>query len=181
MKFLKGYIPWNKGSVNLTGRKKGCIAWNKGKRSYKLKLCLICKEQVFPNNQRGYNKTCSDICMKKLMAIKKIGRTGKNSPHWKGGITTMDKLERTKFKRSMQKIILKRDNYTCQLCGVRGVDLQVDHIQSWAEYIELRFNLDNCRTLCAKCHYKITFNRPMPINIKGWGHNLLKEGNSYSI
>jgi 5-methylcytosine-specific restriction endonuclease McrA len=74
----------------------------------------------------------------------------------------------------MQKQVFERDNYTCQLCGVRGVDLQVDHIQSWAEYVELRFSMDNCRTLCSKCHYKITFGRPMPETILGWGHNILK-------
>ena len=26
-----------------------------------------------------------------------------------------------------------------------------------------------------KCHYQITFKRPMPENIKGWGHNLLQK------
>lgn len=103
-------------------------------------------------------------------------RRGKDHPSWKGGLRGQSYLERKRFQKTMQKLVFERDNYTCQLCGVRGVDLQVDHIQSWAEYVELRFSMDNCRTLCAKCHYKITFGRPMPDNIKGWGHNLLKGG-----
>lgn len=100
--------------------------------------------------------------------------------NWKGGYkrrhVSSDWIQRRMFKREMQKLIFERDDYTCQLCGVRGVNLQVDHIQSWAEYVELRFSMDNCRTLCAKCHYKITFGREMPKHIKGWGHNILKRG-----
>ena len=71
----------------------------------------------------------------------------------------------------MQKLIFERDGYKCQMCDSGG-DLQVDHIASWAEFKELRFDPDNCRTLCAKCHYEITFKKPMPENIKTWGHNL---------
>jgi 5-methylcytosine-specific restriction endonuclease McrA len=86
---------------------------------------------------------------------------------------SLDRRERINFRNTMQKLIFERDSYTCQICGARG-DLQVDHIQSWADYVELRFSMDNCRTLCAGCHYKITFGREMPENLKGWGHHLLE-------
>lgn len=99
--------------------------------------------------------------------------TGENNFNWKGGITTKDVMQRKLFRRSMQRQVFERDNYTCQMCGSRK-DLQVDHIQSWADYVELRFNMNNCRTLCAKCHYKITYGKSMPEYIKGWGHNLLE-------
>jgi hypothetical protein len=75
------------------------------------------------------------------------------------------------FRSRIQTQVFERDNYTCQICGVRGVKLQVDHIQSWSEYVELRFNLDNCRTLCQGCHYQITFGKLMPLTVKAWGHN----------
>jgi hypothetical protein len=105
-----------------------------------------------------------------------IGKSGKSPGEWSGFVTPLSISLRRKFQREMQKEVFERDNYTCQLCGVRGVNLQVDHIQPWADYVELRFSMDNCRTLCAKCHYQITFGRPMPENIKGWGHNFLKRG-----
>ena len=98
-------------------------------------------------------------------------RAGEKSHLWKGGITPENKRERIRFRNETQKVVFKRDDYTCQICGKRGGYLQVDHIQSWAEYIKLRFNIDNCRTVCMKCHYKITFGKAMPADIKIWGHN----------
>lgn len=102
-----------------------------------------------------------------------IGRKGSLNHNWKGGITSVDRLERIKFRKQIQKQVFERDNYTCQICSQQGIDLQVDHIQPWAEYIELRFEMTNCRTLCAKCHYQITFGKPMPPTVRAWGHNLL--------
>lgn len=93
-----------------------------------------------------------------------------NNPNWKGGITPVDELERVRFRQTMQKLIFERDNYQCQMCE-SSKDLQVDHIASWAEFKELRFDPENCRTLCAKCHYKLTYGREMPENVKTWGHN----------
>jgi|ERR1035437_1077813 5-methylcytosine-specific restriction endonuclease McrA len=85
-------------------------------------------------------------------------------------ITPKNKIERILFRNTMQAKIFERDNYTCQMCGSGG-DLQVDHIQSWKDYVELRFSMDNCRTLCMDCHYLITYGKPKPKNII-WGHNL---------
>ena len=71
----------------------------------------------------------------------------------------------------MRNLVMKRDNYTCQLCGQREGKLQVDHIQSWKDYVELRFEMKNLRTLCMSCHYKITFGYDMPKDVTTWGHN----------
>ncbi len=137
---------------------KGKVPWNKGlkmSKEFGMKISLANKRR------------------KPLIGIPHLKMRGANHYNWKGGSTHG---ERVKFRDTMQKMVFKRDNYTCQLCKKRGVDLQVDHIQSWAEYVELRFSMDNCRTICAQCHYQITFGKPMPKNIKGWGHNLFKKG-----
>ena len=110
-------------------------------------------------------------------ARKKISMTQQgitNEKEWKGYKRSNDYLARRRFQQTIQKQVFERDDYTCQLCKIRGGDLQVDHIQSWSEYVKQRFSVNNCRTLCASCHYKITFGRPMPEYIKGWGHNLLE-------
>jgi 5-methylcytosine-specific restriction endonuclease McrA len=98
-------------------------------------------------------------------------RQGIPQDQWTGFIRTTDQLERTRFRHQIQKSVFERDNYTCQLCLVHGVALQVDHIQPWAEYVEGRFDVNNCRTLCMSCHYKITFGREKPEGVTTWGHN----------
>lgn len=96
---------------------------------------------------------------------------GENNKRWIGGKGSDSHRERVRFRDTMQKKIFTRDNYTCQLCLVRGGALQVDHILSWAKNPDKRFNMDNCRTLCSGCHYKITFGREKPTHITSWGHN----------
>ena len=86
------------------------------------------------------------------------------------GITSKDKLERHRFRRTMQMTIFQRDNFTCQICDEYGGKLQVDHIKKWSDYPELRFESSNCRTLCMACHYYVTFKRKIPEGII-WGHN----------
>lgn len=97
--------------------------------------------------------------------------SGEANPAWKGGVTPKNRLERVRFQQTTQPLIFKRDNYTCQVCDQTGGYLQVDHIKGWSEYPELRFELDNCRTLCMACHYYVTFKRKIPKGII-WGHNL---------
>jgi len=42
-----------------------------------------------------------------------------------------------------------------------GGVLHADHIERWSENEELRYVVDNGRTLCVPCHYYITFKRKM--------------------
>jgi hypothetical protein len=97
--------------------------------------------------------------------------SGENHYNWKGGITAQNKLDRQRFRWELQGQVFNRDDYTCQICDERGGWLQVDHIKSWKECPELRFDIDNCRTLCMACHYYITFKRKIPKGVV-WGHNL---------
>ena len=56
--------------------------------------------------------------------------------------------------RNWREAVFKRDNYTCQGCGEKGVYLNADHIKPFAYFPELRFELSNGRTLCVPCHKK---------------------------
>lgn len=53
--------------------------------------------------------------------------------------------------RKWAKEVFKRDNYKCQDCESK-VNLHAHHIAHWAQYPELRTDLDNGVTLCGKCH-----------------------------
>ena len=55
--------------------------------------------------------------------------------------------------KTYSKIYL-RDNFTCIWCLKKGGNLHVDHIKPFAYFPELRFAIDNGRTLCKPCHQK---------------------------
>lgn len=77
---------------------------------------------------------------------------------WKGGITPINKKIRNCGKyRSWKRAVFERDNYACVWCKVKNEDgktikLNADHIKPFAIYPELRFAIDNGRTLCVPCH-----------------------------
>ncbi|NCN41034.1 HNH endonuclease [bacterium] len=116
-----------------------------------------------------YGKHLSAETKKKIS----IGKQGVSPAQWLGFIGNTDCMQRRAFQKTLQRRVFERDLYKCTICGVGG-DLQVDHILSWAEHPALRFDMDNCRTLCAGCHYEVTFGRRMPSETRGWGHNLIK-------
>lgn len=78
---------------------------------------------------------------------------GETHYNWQGGITPINRrLRHSKEYREWRKTVFERDNYTCQMCGIRGGELHPDHIKPFAYFPELRFDVANGRTLCAPCH-----------------------------
>lgn len=89
---------------------------------------------------------------------KNTQQSGKNHWNWKGGITRLNKNKRKEVMNSFEyklwrKSVFERDGYACIWCGDnKGGNLEADHIKPWSDYPELRFAIDNGRTLCHKCH-----------------------------
>jgi len=87
---------------------------------------------------------------------------GANSNLWRGGITPINKYLRTCTEYKLWRTsVFERDNYTCIWCGAnrknegdKRVELNADHIKPFSQYPELRFAIDNGRTLCVECHKK---------------------------
>ena len=78
---------------------------------------------------------------------------GEKCYRWKGGLTHAKLALRHSLEyRLWRTAVFVRDNYTCIWCGKRGGALNVDHIKSFSHYPELRFAIDNGRTLCVPCH-----------------------------
>ena len=153
MEQLIAYRKSDEGRKLVSERLKGSTPWNKG----------------LTGKQVGWSKGLT-----KELDIRLVKISGENNWNWKGGKYTENYRERRRFQREIQKSVFERDNYTCQLCYIRGGILHVDHIQSFAKYLEGRFDINNCRTLCVGCHYKVTFGREMPLNNK-WGRVFKKE------
>ena len=90
---------------------------------------------------------------KRIEAGKKM--FGENGPNWQGGkVKANEKLRKCVQYKLWREAVFTRDNWTCVFCFTRGGKLNADHIKPFAHYPELRFAIDNGRTLCESCHRK---------------------------
>ena len=92
---------------------------------------------------------------KPIEEVRKRAKTisGANSHFWKGGLTNKNKQIRNSYEYTLWRTsVFERDDFTCVICNVRGGRLQADHIKSFAYHPELRFDINNGRTLCIECH-----------------------------
>lgn len=90
---------------------------------------------------------------KKMSLAKKGLYSGSKHPNWQGGITPVNqKIKNSLEYKLWRESVFKRDNYTCVFCKAKGVYLNADHIKPFSLFPELRFAIDNGRTLCVSCH-----------------------------
>lgn len=97
------------------------------------------------------------------------------------------RIRSSKAWKIWREAVFLRDDYTCQICGIKNkkglgktVELNPDHIKPFALYPELRFTVDNGRTLCRPCHmktdtwgrgsiYRVQKDTTPAMKKKGWG------------
>ena len=119
--------------------KKGEASWNKG------------------TNISGMSGKTHCSKTKEKMRLSSSGELASN---WKGGVSSVNKRIRSSAKyASWRTSVFIRDDYTCTHCGRSSkagdrVVLNADHIKPFAFYPDLRFDVDNGRTLCEPCHRK---------------------------
>lgn len=88
-------------------------------------------------------------------------RFGINSPNWQGGKTTIGRgIRMSLVYKKWRYSVLKRDKYKCIRCGINDGKLQAHHIKPFAQFPQLRFNINNGETICAACHNKNKQGRP---------------------
>jgi 5-methylcytosine-specific restriction endonuclease McrA len=141
------------------------------------KQCLLCSSNFIVKASHIKHKTgkyCSRLCSDKSKIGKESNAKNKHwklseqakinisnshreekNPNWKGGITPQHlKIRKSKEYKDWRITVFERDNFTCQECSSRGVELHADHIKPFAYYPELRLVIENGRTLCVPCHKK---------------------------
>jgi 5-methylcytosine-specific restriction endonuclease McrA len=145
---------------------KGKNTWSKGRKlteAHKKKLSLAKigrKRKPHSLETRRHwslirtGKRHSEATRRKMREthLKRVAE-GKHN-NYKGGITPINAAIRGSLEYKLwRRAILERDKYTCIWCGNTN-NLQADHIKPFSLFPELRFALDNGRTLCKECHIK---------------------------
>lgn len=148
------------------------------------KFCSIGCSKIANRNRFG--KSLSDVSRKKISETlskrMKSGeikspliewynqkpRFGEDSPNWRGGKCEIGQEIRKGLKyKKWRKLVFEKDNYICQMCGIRNhkglgrtIKFEAHHVKSFSEFPDLRFSVNNGQTLCAICHNKIKKGRP---------------------
>lgn len=147
MQFQKGHKPSEetrkKMSVSHTGMKLSKETCRKLSESKKGKM----PKNI--NQIAGWNKGKGAPWAFKNLIIKK----GKEHWNWQGGISSInEKIRKSNLWKEWRIKVFERDNYTCQDCGLQGIELHPHHIKSVSQFPELAFDVDNGKTLCVDCH-----------------------------
>ena len=85
----------------------------------------------------------------------KLSRFGEENGNWKGGITPiMVGVRQSPAYKNWRAAVFERDDYTCQMCNVRGGYLEAHHIIPVRDHKNdlVMWDIDNGATLCKDCH-----------------------------
>jgi len=140
----------------------------KGKIKGEPLICVVCGKEYYrsPSQIKWRGSSCCSIrCrtlhLSKIMTGRKKAYQplrGEQSPSWRGGKSSIYHILRNRSDyKEWRQSVFERDNYTCQLCGVRSgvgvrVELHPHHVKSFTYYPELRFDVANGITVCKGCH-----------------------------
>lgn len=100
----------------------------------------------------GVSTSCGCVRMEKLKS-----QVGELNPNYKAHLTDEDRISHRYILHGdsiarWRRKVYERDDWTCQICHVRGGDIVAHHKNSWNAYPDERFNVDNGVVLCEKCH-----------------------------
>lgn len=145
------------------------------------KPCLYCKKKFKVYNFNPNARFCSIKCRSKVVPMPphpdrtgsipwnkglnrqtderilrmSLDRSGQKNWQWAGGVSRAHRYAySTAEYRIWRKAVFERDDYICQICFIRGGQLEADHIKCFAHHPDLRVEISNGRTLCKNCHKK---------------------------
>lgn len=93
-------------------------------------VCEVCHMSFMYRRCESGRRYCSRACAQQRSS-------GAHNGNWKGGRLTLAQLLRACPKnRAIIAATLRRDKFTCQLCGQVGGDLEVDHVKPFSDILE---------------------------------------------
>lgn len=148
--------------VPIKGRRINCSkkCQNQSLRNGVILICEYCQKDFYVNQSTLTSKKCRFCSANCHYKWKKDSGAfkGEKNPRWNNGATK----EKAKIRASEEYMqwrtaVFERDKYTCVWCGAiskkgKKVYLHADHIKPFSYFPELRFKLENGRTLCTNCH-----------------------------
>lgn len=141
------------------------IEWKKRQDTFKTwkGLCRHCVQDIissYPHVQEARRKSGISVT-KRLGGVPNAKHftpdrvRGAANHKWRGGITPeVMKIRNSPEMKMWRLAVFQRDNYACTICSRRGGNLHADHVKPFAMFSDLRFDVDNGRTLCIPCHRK---------------------------
>jgi hypothetical protein len=157
----KGFVPWNKGLTGIKTNNKGYKHTPEARASMSATRKRLGIKPPSPKGRAWKPESLSKLSasLKKAYANPELRRKisklqkGERAYWWKGGLTpALVAIRNSSEYKQWRTAVFERDNYTCKMCGVVGGRLNADHIKSFARHPELRFDIENGRTLCVPCH-----------------------------
>ena len=155
-----GREPWNKGKTNRDDYRILKASFKMKKVTPIIKNCPICG-LTFEWTKKSPKIRCSKECdttwrKGKTFSKKTQFKKGHQPKNYKGGVTQKNRLIRTSVEMKDWRLkIFNRDGFKCQSCGQVGGELECHHIKGFADYPDLRFDINNGITLCVSCHIKV--------------------------
>src|SRR5574343_66234 len=145
-KFEKGNVPWNKGKMGTFSHTE------EHKRYISQKLKGIKRSE---STKKKMSESQSGVSRP---YAKPPHYSGAQHYNWKGGKDLENRrLKASPEYRCWRDAVYKRDRYSCQTCGLHcnSKNIVAHHIYGWADFPNLRFDINNGLTLCRSCHAKI--------------------------
>jgi len=113
-------------------------------RWYVPKLSSVCNKRNVINGKGESNLYCSDECKHACPTYRRV----KYPKNFK--INTSREVQ-----PALRKLVLERDNYTCQKCGVTDKELHCHHYEGIEVNPIESADIDMCVTLCKDCHNEV--------------------------
>lgn len=168
--FKKGYkmTEEHKRNISKTHKSFGDSHWNK-RPEVKQKISLSLKGKPLSEETK---RKMSLVRQNPSLELRKKWsdcRKGNKCSFWRGGITPLRTKVRSSFEyRQWRSDVYHRDDFTCQICDRKGVEINADHIKPFSQIMneykistleealncQELWDLNNGRTLCVRCHRK---------------------------
>ena len=117
--------------------------------------CMYCDKWFIPSNKSVLSKICSiNGKSRGELNLYCSDECKKACPTYGQRIYPKDfKIDTSReVQPELRKLVLKRDNYTCQKCGIMNTELHCHHYEGIEINPVESADIDQCITLCKKCH-----------------------------